>query len=245
MKCPRCGKEMTQKEMNGIMYHVCEDCRVRRKIISPSASAETATDVPSTVVPKKSHTKKWVIIALLCVFIFAIGIGGIFIFRHNQEQKEQEYIQSIKNFSTEVLLAAASCEDVCNLTQAVWYNTIWEKSDTETDKFTKVAGEFRDDFNDSLVALFSDSDYTNDLNSIEIMTESIDQKIIKLADYPASLQKYYDASVELYKSYKKFANLAASPSGSLESYREDFSNYDSDTLDKYDDLETLLDLIAE
>lgn len=47
MKCPKCGKEMTQREMNGIMYHVCEDCRVKRQVKPTETHNESITSISS------------------------------------------------------------------------------------------------------------------------------------------------------------------------------------------------------
>lgn len=62
-----------------------------------------------------------------------------------------------------MLLGASEAEDAGNLIKSVWYNTIYEETDSKTDKYTHSESNgfrFNKDFNDSLSALFSDSDFT-------------------------------------------------------------------------------------
>ena len=55
-----------------------------------------------------------------------------------------------------VQLGHITSEEVCILTHDVWYNTIFEERDFDTNPYTQDAsGSFNEDFNDSIKALFS------------------------------------------------------------------------------------------
>ena len=44
-----------------------------------------------------------------------------------------------------------------------------------------------------------------------------------------------------YDNYKKMTNLVISPTGSLQTYSEDFNTYDTDTVNAYETMKLYLD----
>ena len=59
-----------------------------------------------------------------------------------------------------MLSGASDAESSANLIKQVWYNSIYEKQDDETDKYTKPDGYFVSDFNDALGNLYSDESFS-------------------------------------------------------------------------------------
>ena len=54
-----------------------------------------------------------------------------------------------------------------DMIEAVWYNSIYQISDPETDPYTIVDGYFLDDFNDALAILYSDEVIATDFEKTE------------------------------------------------------------------------------
>ena len=55
MKCSKCGQEMVKRKMDGSMYYVCEDCKIRKKIPNQPEYTEvvdTATEKPKSKISK-------------------------------------------------------------------------------------------------------------------------------------------------------------------------------------------------
>ena len=54
----------------------------------------------------------------------------------------------------------------------------------------------------------------------------------KLKNPPEEYQDCYDAATALYQKYTSFINMATSPTGSYNSYSEDFLKLDKETADE-------------
>lgn len=135
-----------------------------------------------------------------------------------------------------MIAGGADAEGLCNLTKSVWNNCIYEKSDIETNKYTKANGKFYDDFNDALSSLYSDDSTLQIIDSIEENQKLVESIMRELQSPPDGLQTCYDTVTELYNVYKQITNLAISPEGSLKTYSDNFSTYDSDFMKYYDQL---------
>ena len=74
----------------------------------------------------------------------------------------------MKYVSYAMLDGAIKAENAGNLIKSVWYNTIYEKRDTETDKYTMKNCKFVDDFKDVLSNLFADDNFVNSISEIDL-----------------------------------------------------------------------------
>ena len=62
---------------------------------------------------------------------------------------------------------AANAENCGNMIKSVWGNSILEKKDPETDRYTMKDGKFVSDFNDALGALFDDDEFKSDIMELD------------------------------------------------------------------------------
>ena len=65
------------------------------------------------------------------------------------QQLAEEYAANMEAASQTMLLGAIDAENTGNLIKSVWYNSIYEERDSETDKYTRPNGYFVSDFNDA------------------------------------------------------------------------------------------------
>lgn len=213
--CPHCG-QMIQK--NGRQTDNLEETRKSRKNV----------------------------IAICAVAVIILGvIAGFSIHSYNVRKAEEEYQEQLeqaeKEYQAYLNLAvegmgegAENAETSCGLIHDVWYNTIYEKSDRTTNRFTKKEnGDFNSDFNVSLRNLFQDEDFSTLPGIIEEHQDAVGDVMKKLADPPDKFKSAYDAVWDLYGAYLELTNLAANPTGSLQSYTQSYNEADANFVKYY------------
>lgn len=151
------------------------------------------------------------------------------------------YSENLKNVTGDMLAGAAVAEDVGGLIHDVWYNTIYEKSDTETDKYTRGTYSFNDDFNTSLAKLFSDTEIQNKINSIKTNQDKVQSIMKELQNPPEEYKEAYGELKNYYNSYLELTNLVINPNGNLQSYTSDFNNADSEAAKCYQAMKIYID----
>lgn len=135
MSCPECSKEISDAVSS------CPHCGYPLR--EPQAH-DTG--------PAPSKRKRLLIFAVCSLVL----LSAVVFFASSQRQKEVDraaYIDNLNELLAQTIRGGAIAEDMCNLTKNVWYNTIYEKKDGVTDKFTRLSngtGSFHDDFNASL-----------------------------------------------------------------------------------------------
>lgn len=85
----------------------------------------------------KFNKKVKIISRILIVILLGIGIIALGIHLHKKKQYNQkisDYSQNLRITTYTMLDASADAEKCCNLIKSVWYNTIYEKTSSETDK---------------------------------------------------------------------------------------------------------------
>lgn len=241
IKCPECQKEVSDSAKT------CPNCGYA---ISSLVEPEKTQQVEVTGIKiRKSTSKRFkvIIAAVLCIAI--VSMLGYVIYNTQKEKKEKEaaeayrieYIEKLKEAHSLMLHGGADAEGICNETKAVWYNTIHKKSDSKTDKYTKNAyGSFHKDFNESLTLFYSASSTKEKLNDIQSNQEQVAELMTALKNPPDDLKDAYETANEMYDSYYVFTKLALSPTGSLTTYSQDFSQYDDDFMLQYDKLKRLI-----
>ena len=224
--CPKCGCPVLEKNEN-------------TEELSPQKVEITSVNLPTA----KKSAKKYIVITI----IVAILIGTILvissIIKSNQSAKiSADYSENLKSATTMMLLGATEAESAGNLIKSVWYNTIYEEWDSKTDKYTRSNGYgFNDDFNDSLTALFSDSSFKSKISSIKSNQESVSALMKALQNPPEEYEEAYDAIREFYDAYLDLTGLAINPSGSLQTYSDNFNNADTETVNCYIAMEIYVD----
>ncbi len=247
--CPHCGKDLAEEKIQKESVFVCEECGTEIPEGAKScprcgwpvpSKEEINNDVPQKVevtninMPKLSENKKSritkiVIAALSAILILCIGLA---VSRKNNAEK---YISNIESAANSMLSGAAKTETECNLIKKVWYNTIYEKSDTETNKYTRKNGngKFYDDFNDALSNLFSDASFKTAISSIKTNQESVARTMKSLTNPPEQYADAYDALKDLYEVYLDMTNMAVNPTGSLQTFSSKFNDADSSFMTYY------------
>ena len=94
-------------------------------------------------------------------------------------------------------------------------------------------GSFNSDFNNSILLLMVDEDFSNNIQSIKDNQGSTDSIMKNLVNPPEEFQEAYNKLQELYSSYLELTNLVINPTGSLSSYTNNFNNADTATSNAY------------
>ena len=247
ISCPICGQNISDKakvcpncahsfadNVSAANNIICGECNTEYDK-TLSACPNCGCPMPNT---KVKRNNKYIGIIISVIVIAAICFCG------NNIRKNlvvQEYHNNLKIVSYTMLDGAAKAEEAGNLARSVWNNAIFEKQDTETDKFTMPNGRFVDDFNDALNALYSDDDFNKSLSEIKNNQTDVIELMKKLKNPPKEYKEAYDVVQTYYESYLKMTKLVISPNGSLNSFSEDFSTYDTETVNAYEKLQIYLD----
>jgi RNA polymerase subunit RPABC4/transcription elongation factor Spt4 len=249
--CPNCGYQLIEEiqQKNDIAI-ICEDCGREIPMDDESCpncgcpvpnknddSKETmpqrveiaSVNLPNTV---KKSAKKYIISAIV-VIVLVVIVGSLI--KSNQSAKTSEnYSANLKTATAAMLLGASEAESAGNLIKSVWYNTIYEKWDYETDKYTRSNRYgFNKDFNDSLKALFSDDSFKSKISSIEINQKTVADLMKSLQNPPEEYKEAYETIKNLYTAYLDLTGIVINPSGSLQTFSNNFNNADQETLNCY------------
>lgn len=239
-RCAECGAELEEGATE------CPDCGCPVEEMNDSDKQEKTQKVEVTGVKVTKRVK--VIIGILVALLL---VGGATIFGVNQYQKKkaaEEYEQRVESYAANLELAtysmltgASEAETCGNLIKQVWYNSIYEKRDDTTDKYTRPKGYFVSDFNDALGNLFSDTSFQSKIGSIEDNQKTVNSLMKELKNPPEEYKDAYEAISELYDAYISLTNLATDPSGSLQTFSTNFNNADSETLNCYNAMKLYLE----
>ena len=198
---------------------------------------------PVYFAPKNPVSKKK-IIAIFVILIIIVG-GGIGAFLGVKAYKEKKaaaeaasyaanYSITFGNAINSMISGASDAESCGALIHDVWYNTIYEKSDPLTNKYTKNdLGRFNSDFNDSLAKLFKDSDYSSKITSIKSNMDTVADYMKRLQNPPEDQKNAYGAISDLYNCYLSLTGIVINPTGSLSSYTDAFNKADTEFVNKY------------
>ena len=196
--CPNCNSEVNDTDM------FCSNCGY-------SFSAK-----------KNSSLVKIIIFAIVLAVVILVG-GKIVYDRFART----EYRMRLEECSYTMIEGASEAETACNKIVAVWNNAIWSTQDIETDKYTTdEGGIFYEDFNDALNNLFSDDDFLDDLQDINDNLEDVNGMMRELQNPPKGCEQLHDAFMDFYDEYYELMNCALDPTGSLETYSDDFVEAD-------------------
>lgn len=240
--CPDCGAELEEG------MDTCPKCGCPIENIIETEKTPQQVEVTGVKITKKS--KKIIVIATIAVIVAAI-ITAIGVQTHKKNvatkaaaeaQKQSEEYGTNLNMAAYAMLSGASDAETCgNLIKQVWYNAICEKSDSKTDKYTKPKGYYVSDFNDALQNLFSDSSFSSQIADINDNKDTVNSLMKKLKNPPEEYKDAYESLSKLYDAYISLTNLATDPTGSLQTYSQNFNDADNETLNCYNALKMYLE----
>ena len=202
-----------------------------------SKISDTASQCPQcgckNLLKKETKIKKKIFaISIVTIVILLITLGTLFIIN---KKRVATYKENYEEILDKILDSADRTEDCLILYRKVWYNTIFEEDDTETNEYTKDSnGKFNDDFNDSLSQLWVDKDYYSRINEIkEDSYVTIPELFKKLKNPPKEMKDAFEDLEELYDAYLSFTGMAINPSGSLTSFTEKYNELDGELAKLY------------
>ena len=192
-----------------------------------NASAEAPTDATAAEDPAATDSvvkKKFVLSKKLMIIIgaaiAALAIIGVII---GSAVSSNKYEKKLTEAYERITYGAQLAEEYATLESKVWYNCIYERSSTETDKYTKDEyNRFYDDFNDALLSFYEGESLTK--SSVSISDLLLSDQMSELKDCPDKFEKKYAALKDLYVAYSDLVDLVIGDS----SYSY---NTFSDTLD--------------
>ena len=240
--CPDCGAELEEG------MDTCPKCGCPIENIIETEKTPQQVEVTGVKITKKS--KKIIMIAIIAV-IGAAMIAAIGVQTHKKNvaakaaaeaQNQSEEYGTNLNLAAYSMLSGASDAETCgNLIKKVWYNSIYKKSDSKTDKYTKPDGYFVSDFNDALQNLFSESSFSGQIADINSNKDTVNSLMKKLKNSPEEYKDAYEALSKLYDAYISLTNLATDPTGSLQTFSKNFNDADNETLNCYNALKMYLE----
>lgn len=226
------------KREKGLNDGVTESPNCNKKAENIVADCQTISSENLTIQKggKKKLNKVNIIIISLVLLISAVIIG--FVINSNIGGYEEK----LKTATVTMIEGAAKAEKCGNLIQKVWYNSIFEKYDAETDKYTKNDFYGFNDFSLSLANLYVDESFRSEIEEIEKNRELVKSMMRELKDPMSKYEEEYDAICELYDAYLDLTNLVDNPTGSYKSFSDNFSNADNQVSKCYDAMSRYLDL---
>lgn len=244
--CPKCGETISEKaivcpycksNLSQQNLILCEECGINYEIKSLACPN---CGCPNSNIKQKKQKRKHKGITIFAVIITLIAIF-VFGFSVSQKVKEIEYYSNMEYVSYTMLNGAAKAENTGNLIKSVWYNTIYEKRDSETDKYTMKNGKFVDDFNVSLSNLFADEKFVSLISEIKLNQSEVTDLMKKLKNPPKKYEEAYTVLKTYYDNYIKMTKSVINPTGSLKTFSEDFNTYASDTVNSYEKMKLYLE----
>nr|WP_027871432.1 zinc ribbon domain-containing protein [[Eubacterium] cellulosolvens] len=232
--CSECGQEL---EDNATVCPKC-GCPVEKEIDEASKPQTAPQQVEVTGVKMNKNTKK--IVAIVAAVV-VVAIAAIFGVQHVQKQNaakeaariSQEYGENLELVTHTMLSGATDAETCGNLIKKVWYNAIYEERDIETDKYTRSNGYSFDDFNTALANLFTNKKFKSEISGIEDNQTTVQGLMKDMKNPPDEYKDAYDALSKLYDAYTKLTNLAINPTGSLQTFSNNFNDADTEVSNCY------------
>lgn len=202
--------------------------------------SEKATVCPrcNSAVKQKQKKHKGTIISII---VFALIVVSVLEIGISQKAKELKYYSNMETVCFTMIDGAAKAKNAGNLIKSVWYNAIFEERNSETDKYTMKNGKFVDDFNDALFELFADENFSNSISEIVTNQSDVANLMKQLKEPPKKYEEAYSVLKVYYDNYLKMTKIVINPTGSLNTFSEDFNTYDNNTVDSYEKMKQYLD----
>ena len=226
--CPECSKQISENAVS------CPNCGY--PIVKEVSSAREPQQVEVTSInlsPHNSHKIRKIIFGIF-IFTFIIVLTFAYIAFQNAQKATKvrnSYIDNLNLISIALLNGANDSERMCNLTANVWHNTIYNKFESETYKYTLSPNglSYNADFNTSLANLFADKDIKEKVKTIEINQIIVSKTMKDLKNPTLEFEKCYNTLNELFSIFMGLTDLAIRPNGSLQT----FTQHKSDKADKF------------
>ncbi|MDO4961227.1 MAG: zinc ribbon domain-containing protein [Eubacteriales bacterium] len=269
IKCPNCGEEVSEKAEKCIHCGAdilrpepepeiirCEDCgeilsetdTICPKCGCPVVKNEEPgeeekpqkVEVTNVKISVNKDIRKTLIIIIIA--ILAAAAAFLAIRSSNEKKASKEYADKINTAAVAMHEGSMIAESSASLIHDVWFNSIYEKDSSRTDKYTKDArGEFYDDFDTAIFMLMFDDSFNEDIEQIKTSQESVQNLMKELKNPPEEHADAYDALKEFYDSYLELTDLALNPTGNLTSYTSSLNDADTRVYNCYKAMQLYLE----
>lgn len=170
--------------------------------------------------------------AIALLAILAVIAAGVML-REREAAEEalrrsREYEENLRLVVDAMLSGAVEAEECCNLTVQVWNNAIWQQEDDATNPYTKPEGRFVTDFNDALYNLYADPAFCAKLDDITENQRTVEAIVRRLKKPPEEHEAAHASLAECYEAYRTFTDMALNPTGSLNTFSEEFDEVDTE-----------------
>lgn len=231
--CPRCKHQIAHGSAANTVCPECGTQYIGEQGFCPACGCPNNTNAPA----KKKH-RGIAVTAIVLSVILIVGLLGAFAVG---KWKAAVYRADLETVTYKMLDGAANAETAGNLIKSVWYNAIYEKRDASTDKYTLKNGKFVDDFNDALDNLFSDEEFQKNISAIRTNQDETATLMKRLRNPPKKYAEEYSVLSAYYDNYLSLTKMVISPTGSLQSFSDEFHDADVATVDSYEKMKLLLD----
>lgn len=224
IKCPECGRDISDKvkDCPNCGFPIAEEKEQTQKVEISSVNIK---------VNKNRRNKIIKVCSVLICFILLV-VGGYSVHAKQVKMKAiHEYRDNINIILSDMLSSGSEAEKLMNLTSSVWSNSIFKKSSSETDKYTKPKGYFVSDFNTALKNLFEDSSIATKQKNIQSTRSEVEDTMKKLQNPPDEYKEIYGTIMDLYSSYEATIDLSLNPQGNIQS----FNNSKTEKINKFTD----------
>ncbi len=244
-KCVHCGKVFIEEtepvlrcvDCGAILGKADESCAKCGCPVEKERNGNGDREIPLGTADIDVRKKKNNILLIAVIVILILTAGGIGYKIYLNQARQEAYIDNVKKIQVLMLAGASDAEALCNLELKVWGNSIYERMDDETDKYTRPNGYFVDDFNDAFTNLFSDLKISTNVSDIEQNQLSVKDFMKKINDPQKEYYRCYETMLDLYEAYKKLTDLAIKPSGNYSGFSEDKKGAVSDFMSAYERLD--------
>lgn len=248
MYCKKCGSLI----LDG--FSVCLNCGAEVKENLPENKEKIKIIEAMDKAHRNNQYRKTIITVLLALIVSAIFFFKYYEYSSNlsddianadsrplisnnpfdkAERAEAEYYSNLVDATYTILDGCVDAENAGNMISKVWYNSIYEEHDPETDKYTMENGVFFEDFNDALHKLDNDPDFIALCDKISSNQYEVIDLMRKLNEPPKKYADAYAVIKDYYSEYIKFTNLILYYSESYNSFTEKFSTYNNSTYHLY------------
>lgn len=148
---------------------------------------------------------------------------------------EEYYLGVYDTQIMKMLDSACIAEELCNITLAVWHDSIWKKDNKNTKAYTKnEKGKFYEDFNDALYALNNSDEYKDKVKQILEFDNDI-EKMNEVIKNPPEKYKgnMLDAYIDYYLQYQEYIDFTLYYNETYNSFCERFDQLEKKSIEAY------------
>lgn len=245
-RCPNCQALLTEEqnfcpECGTSFKKLCSNCKTELQegqAFCPSCGQKNTDEIAQATSSieqfnqniinngTKANKKKKIFSVIGIVLVIAAVIS-YFVF---QNMKVSEYKENAKTFCSTVLSSAANLEGIGNEIQSEWHDYIYDRWSIYDSIDEAVAG-----------ALSNKSDEIAKAKAEKIIIDGLYSKLKKPVNKSDEIEELCEAVKVLYDEYEDFYDCVTDPSGNYNSFKSEFGELDSSTVDAYEDLKDLCD----